>query len=244
MARLIGAPPGYVGYEEGGQLTELVRRRPYSVLLFDEIEKAHPDVFNIFLQILDDGRLTDGKGRTVDFKNTVIIMTSNIGSTYIHEAMNGIDHAIGMTAKKGSAVGEAGVLSEALKKQIQESLLQHFRPEFLNRIDEIVIFNALGKAEIEKIIDLQLENLRRLLAERKIEITLTDKAHELLFREGYDPQFGARPLKRAIQRLIQDPLAMKLLDGEVVPGDSLTIDADLKKGAMTFTPAKAKAARS
>ena len=135
------------------------------------------------------------------------------------------------------------MLSEALKKQIQESLLQHFRPEFLNRIDEIVIFNALGKAEIEKIIDLQLENLRRLLAERKIEITLTTKAHELLFREGYDPQFGARPLKRAIQRLIQDPLAMKLLDGEVVPGDALTIDADLKKGEMTFAPAKAKAAK-
>jgi len=243
VARLIGAPPGYVGYEEGGQLTELVRRRPFSVLLFDEIEKAHPDAFNIFLQILDDGRLTDGKGRTVDFKNTVIIMTSNIGSHFIHEAMNGVDHAIGMTAKQGGAVGEAGVLSEALKKKIQDSLLQHFRPEFLNRIDEIVIFNALGKPEIEKIIDLQLENLRRLLSERKIEITLTEKAHELLFREGYDPQFGARPLKRAIQRLIQDPLAMKLLDGEVVPGDSLTIDADVKKGTMTFTPAKAKAAR-
>ena len=161
VARLIGAPPGYVGYEEGGQLTELVRRRPYAVLLFDEIEKAHPDVFNIFLQILEDGRLTDGKGRTVDFKNTVIIMTSNIGSHLIHEAMNGVDHAIGMTAKKGSAVGEAGVLSEGLKKQIQDLLLQHFRPEFLNRIDEVVIFNALGKPEIEKIIDLQLENLRR-----------------------------------------------------------------------------------
>jgi ATP-dependent Clp protease ATP-binding subunit ClpB len=243
VARLIGAPPGYVGYEEGGQLTELVRRRPYAVLLFDEIEKAHPDVFNIFLQILEDGRLTDGKGRTVDFKNTVIIMTSNIGSHLIHEAMNGVDHAIGMTTKKGSPVGEAGVLSEGLKKQIQDLLLQHFRPEFLNRIDEIVIFNALGKQEIEKIIDLQLQNLRRLLSERKIEIALTEKAHELLFREGYDPQFGARPLKRAIQRLIQDPLAMKLLDGEVAPGDSLTIDADMKKGVMTFAPTKAKAAR-
>ncbi len=187
VARLIGAPPGYVGYEEGGQLTELVRRRPYSVLLFDEIEKAHPDVFNIFLQILEDGRLTDGKGRTVDFKNTVIIMTSNIGSHLIHEAMNGVDHAIGMTAKKGSAVGEAGVLSEGLKREIQDSLLQHFRPEFLNRIDEVVIFNALGKREIEKIIDLQLQNLRRMLAERKIEITLTKKARELLFRAGLRP---------------------------------------------------------
>ena len=243
VARLIGAPPGYVGYEEGGQLTELVRRRPYSVLLFDEIEKAHPDAFNIFLQILEDGRLTDGKGRTVDFKNTVIIMTSNIGSSFIHEAMNGVDHAIGMTTKKGVAVGEAGVLGEGLKKQIQDSLLQHFRPEFLNRIDEIVIFNALGKAEIETIIDLQLEKLRRMLTERKIEVTLTEKAHELLFRNGYDPQFGARPLKRAIQRLIQDPLAMKLLDGEVVPGQSLTIDADLAKGEMLFAPAAAKAAK-
>jgi ATP-dependent Clp protease ATP-binding subunit ClpB len=243
VARLIGAPPGYVGYDEGGQLTELVRRRPYSVLLFDEIEKAHPDVFNIFLQILEDGRLTDGKGRTVDFKNTVIIMTSNIGSQLIHEAMNGVDHAIGMTTKKGAAVGEEGVLSDALKKEIQALLLQHFRPEFLNRIDEIVIFNALGKAEIEKIIDLQLSNLRKMLAERKIEITLTDKARELLFQQGYDPQFGARPLKRAIQRLIQDPLAMKLLDGEITPGDSLTIDADVKKGEMTFKPAKTKAAK-
>jgi ATP-dependent Clp protease ATP-binding subunit ClpB len=243
VARLIGAPPGYVGYEEGGQLTELVRRRPYAVLLFDEIEKAHPDVFNIFLQILEDGRLTDGKGRTVDFKNTVIIMTSNIGSHFIHEAMNGVDHAIGMTTKPGGKVGETGALSEGLRKRIQEALLQHFRPEFLNRIDEIVIFNALGKQEIEKIIELQLENLRRQLAERKIEITLTEKAHELLFREGYDPQFGARPLKRAIQRLVQDPLAMKLLDGEVAPGDSLRVDADMKKGVMTFEPAKVKTAR-
>ena len=244
VARLIGAPPGYVGYEEGGQLTELVRRRPYAVLLFDEIEKAHPDVFNIFLQILEDGRLTDGKGRTVDFKNTVIIMTSNIGSHFINEAMNGIDHAIGMTTKQGGAVSAAGALSEGLRKKIQDALLQHFRPEFLNRIDEVVIFNALGKPEIEKIIDMQLQKLRRQLAERKIEITLTDKAHELLFREGYDPQFGARPLRRAIQRLIQDPLAMKLLDGEVLPGDSLTVDADPKRAQMTFTRAEgAKAAR-
>jgi ATP-dependent Clp protease ATP-binding subunit ClpB len=242
VARLIGAPPGYVGYEEGGQLTELVRRKPYSVLLFDEIEKAHPDAFNIFLQILEDGRLTDGKGRTVDFKNTVIIMTSNIGSQIIHEAMNGIDHAIGMTAKKGSPVGEAGVLSEGLKREINALLLQHFRPEFLNRIDEVVIFNALGKVEIERIIDLQLEHLRRLLAERKIEVTLTQKARELLFREGYDPQFGARPLKRAIQRLIQDPLAMKLLDGEITPGENLLVDADPKRDVMTFTPAKVKSA--
>ncbi|MGH9374815.1 MAG: ATP-dependent Clp protease ATP-binding subunit, partial [Terriglobia bacterium] len=224
VARLIGAPPGYVGYEEGGQLTEPVRRRPYSVLLFDEIEKAHPDVFNIFLQILDDGRLTDGKGRTVDFKNTVVIMTSNIASHFIHEA----------AARGGKAASESGTIPEEVKQRIHQELLQHFRPEFVNRIDEIVIFNSLGKAEIEKIIDLQLQRLRALLDERKIHIELTDKARELLFREGYDPQFGARPLKRAIQRSIQDPLAMKMLDGEIVPGDSLTVDADLKKGEMKF----------
>jgi len=231
VARLIGAPPGYVGYEEGGQLTEQVRRRPYSVLLFDEIEKAHPDVFNIFLQILDEGRLTDGKGRTVDFKNTVIIMTSNIGSHLIHEAMT------------GTRTGEPAKLSDDLKKRIQEMLLENFRPEFLNRVDEIVVFNALGKEEITKIIDLQLTRLRGLLAERKIEIRLTVKARELLFERGYDPQFGARPLKRAIQRLIQDPLALKLLEGEVMPGETVEVDADLKKGEMTFAPAKAKAAK-
>jgi ATP-dependent Clp protease ATP-binding subunit ClpB len=232
VARLIGAPPGYVGYEEGGQLTEQVRRRPYSVLLFDEIEKAHTDVFNIFLQILDDGRLTDGKGRTVDFKNTVIIMTSNIASTYIHEAIN------------GHGGDEPPAISEVLKKRIHEALLEHFRPEFLNRVDEIVIFNPLGKENIKKIIELQLAYLKDLLAERKIQIELTPHAHELLFREGYDPQFGARPLKRAIQRLIQDPLAMKLLDGEVLPGETVEVDADLKKGTMTFERATAKAAKA
>ena len=231
VARLIGAPPGYVGYEEGGQLTEQVRRRPYSVLLFDEIEKAHPEVFNIFLQILDEGRLTDGKGRTVDFKNTVIIMTSNIASTYIHEAMSG----------RGG--DEPPAISEVLKKRIHEALLEHFRPEFLNRVDEIVIFNPLGKENIKKIIELQLGYLKNLLAERKIQIELTPKANELLFREGYDPQFGARPLKRAIQRLIQDPLAMKLLDGEVLPSETVEVDGDLKKGTMTFTRETAKAVR-
>ncbi|HEV2177109.1 MAG TPA: ATP-dependent chaperone ClpB [Terriglobia bacterium] len=231
VARLIGAPPGYVGYEEGGQLTEQVRRRPYAVLLFDEIEKAHPDVFNIFLQILDEGRLTDGKGRTVDFKNTVIIMTSNIASHEIHSRVG----------EKGEAGG--GGVTESLRRRIHETLLQHFRPEFINRIDEIVIFNALGKGEIEKIVDLQLESLRKILSERKVEIELADRARELLFREGYDPQFGARPLKRAIQRLIQDPLAMRLLDGDVLPGDAVTVDADLKKGEMKFERKAAKAAR-
>jgi ATP-dependent Clp protease ATP-binding subunit ClpB len=229
VARLIGAPPGYVGYEEGGQLTEQVRRRPYAVLLFDEIEKAHPEVFNIFLQILDEGRLTDGKGRTVDFKNAVIIMTSNIASHAIHEAMG-----------KDSA---RGGVTEAVRNRIHETLLEHFRPEFINRIDEIVIFNPLGREEIGKIIDLQLENLRQLLAERKVYVELTNKARELLFRAGYDPHFGARPLKRAIQRLIQDPLAMKLLDGDVLPGDTLEVDADLKKGEMKFERETVKAAR-
>ena len=208
-----------------------MRRRPYSVLLFDEIEKAHPEVFNIFLQILDEGRLTDGKGRTVDFKNTVIIMTSNIASTYIHEAMNG----------RGG--DEPPAISEVLRKRIHEALLEQFRPEFLNRVDEIVIFNPLGKENIKKIIELQLGYLKNLLAERKIQIELTPRANELLFREGYDPQFGARPLKRAIQRLIQDPLAMKLLDGEVLPGETVEVDGDLKKGTMTFGRAPAKVAR-
>jgi ATP-dependent Clp protease ATP-binding subunit ClpB len=240
VARLIGAPPGYVGYEEGGQLTEQVRRRPYAVILFDEIEKAHPDVFNILLQILDDGRLTDGKGRTVDFKNAVIIMTSNIASPLIHEAMN---CSAGVLAGPGSGGLQAASISDDLKKRIHAALLDHFRPEFLNRVDEIVIFNALGKEEIEKIIDLQLENLRKLLAERKIQIELTGKARELLSREGYDPQFGARPLKRALQRLIQDPLAMKILDGEILGGESLTVDADpAKRDQMTFERATAKAA--
>ena len=233
VARLIGAPPGYVGYEEGGQLTEPVRRRPYAVLLFDEIEKAHPDVFNIFLQILDDGRLTDGKGRTVDFKNTVVIMTSNIASHFIHKAA-------GPGAKTAS---ETGTVTEEVKQRIHQELLQHFRPEFVNRIDEIVIFNSLRKGEIEKIIGLQLDHLRALLDERKIHIELTDKAKDLLFREGYDPQFGARPLKRAIQRMIQDPLAMKMLDGDILPGELVLVDANLTKGAMVFEKETVKTAR-
>jgi ATP-dependent Clp protease ATP-binding subunit ClpB len=259
VARLIGAPPGYVGYDEGGQLTERVRRRPYAVLLFDEIEKAHPDVFNIFLQILDEGRLTDGKGRTVDFKNTVIIMTSNIASTLIHEAMNGsaglqprnvrLKADATMASRSGNFTSprsgdlQVATLSDDLKKRIHATLLEHFRPEFLNRVDETVIFNPLGKEQIAKIIEIQLEHLRRLLAERKIQIELTDKARELLFREGYDPQFGARPLKRAIQRLIQDPLAMKILDGEVLPGENITVDGDLKKGEMRFERTEAKVVR-
>jgi len=221
VSRLIGAPPGYVGYEEGGQLTEQVRRRPYAVILFDEIEKAHQDVFNILLQILDDGRLTDGQGRTVDFKNTVIIMTSNIGSSYLQ--------AEGVRSEKDF---------EEASQQVMNALHSHFKPEFLNRVDDIIIFHPLGKEQLVHIVDLRLEDLRRLLADRKISIELTDGAKELLFTEGYDPNFGARPLKRAIQKLVQDPLALKILDGEVLHGDHVIVDADKKAGKMTFAVSK------
>ncbi len=217
VSRLIGAPPGYVGYEEGGQLTEQVRRRPYAVVLFDEIEKAHPDVFNVLLQIMDDGRLTDGKGRTVDFKNTVIIMTSNLGSAYL-QAEN-IRTAEGF---------------ERATKEVMNALHGHFKPEFLNRVDDIIVFSPLGKEQLVKIVELRLEDLRGLLADRKISIELTDAAKELLFTEGYDPNFGARPLKRAIQKLVQDPLALKILDGEVLHGDHVIADADKRTGKMTF----------
>jgi len=220
VARLIGAPPGYVGYEEGGQLTEQVRRRPYSVVLLDEIEKAHPDIFNVLLQILDDGRLTDGKGRTVDFRNTVIVMTSNVGSTAIFE----------LAAKD----------PKKAREQAMAALRELFRPEFLNRIDDIVMFRPLGEDQIEKIIDLQLRHVTKRLAERQITLHLTSAAKTLLFREGYDPAYGARPMKRAIQRLIQDPLALKILDGKVLPGDTVEVDADPKEGTMKFASKKAK----
>jgi ATP-dependent Clp protease ATP-binding subunit ClpB len=217
VARLIGAPPGYIGFEEGGQLTEAIRRRPYSVVLFDEIEKAHPDVFNILLQILDDGRLTDSQGRTVDFRNTVIIMTSNIGSTYILEH-TGDDRAV-------------------VEAQVTNALRQHFRPEFLNRVDDIIIFRALGKGEIEHIIDLQLGKLEKLLADRKLTFELTPAAREVLATEGYDPAFGARPLKRAIQRLLQNPLALAVLEGKFNEGDHIVVDKD-PKGELTFRTSK------
>ena len=217
VSRLIGAPPGYVGYEEGGQLTEQVRRRPYSVILFDEIEKAHQDVFNILLQIMDDGRLTDGQGRIVDFKNTIIIMTSNLGSTYLQaENMRSADDFAHAT------------------ELVMTALHGHFKPEFLNRVDDIIVFTPLGKEQLVKIIDLRLEDLRRLLAERKISIELTDAAKDLVFTEGFDPNFGARPLKRAIQKLIQDALALKILDGEVLHGDHVVADADKRSGKITF----------
>ena len=213
VARLIGAPPGYVGFEEGGQLTEAIRRRPYSVVLFDEIEKAHPDVFNILLQILDDGRLTDSQGRTVDFRNTVIIMTSNIGSTYILE--------------------HTGEDREVVEAQVMSALRQHFRPEFLNRVDDVIIFRPLGKEEIEHIIDLQLKRLEQLLADRKLTFELTPPAREVLATEGYDPAFGARPLKRAIQRLLQNPLALAVLEGRFSEGDHIVVDRDAR-GELTF----------
>jgi len=220
VSRLIGAPPGYVGYEEGGQLTEQVRRHPYSVVLFDEIEKAHPDVFNVLLQILEDGRLTDGKGRTVDFRNTVLVMTSNVGSAAIFE----------LSAKD----------PERARREAMEALRQAFRPEFLNRIDEIVIFNPLGKEQLERIVGLLLKNVEKLLAERQITLELTPAANELLLREGYDPAYGARPLRRTIQRLIQDPLALQILGGTILPGDYVRVDRDGKKDAMRFDRIAAK----
>ncbi|HZH34776.1 MAG TPA: ATP-dependent chaperone ClpB [Pyrinomonadaceae bacterium] len=219
VARMIGAPPGYVGYEEGGQLTEAVRRRPYSVILFDEIEKAHPDVFNILLQILDDGRLTDSKGRTVDFKNTVLIMTSNLGSRDIQLNAN----------------NEA-----AAKEAVLTTLRENFKPEFLNRIDDIVVFRQLSREQIAQIIDVQLEKLRSMLAERNIQIVLDDSAKELLSREGYDPNYGARPLKRAIQSLVQNPLATKLLTGEIAAGQTVRVSANGDE--MAFTPEASAAA--
>jgi ATP-dependent Clp protease ATP-binding subunit ClpB len=220
VSRLIGAPPGYVGYEEGGQLTEQVRRHPYSVILFDEIEKAHPDVFNVLLQILEDGRLTDGKGRTVDFRNTVLVMTSNVGSTAIFEL--------------------AGKDPERARKEAMEALRASFRPEFINRIDEIVIFNPLGKEQLARIVVLLLKDVEKLLSDRQITLELTPAATELLLREGYDPAYGARPLRRTIQRLIQDPLALEILNGTILPGDHIRVERDGKKDAMKFERVGAK----
>jgi ATP-dependent Clp protease ATP-binding subunit ClpB len=216
VARLIGAPPGYVGYEEGGQLTESVRRRPYSVVLFDEIEKAHHDVFNVLLQLLDDGRLTDGQGRTVDFKNTIVIMTSNIGSHRILEYRGAFE----------------GYEYDRMKETVLEELRRSFRPEFLNRVDETIVFHALTEDHLKQIVDIQLAGLRARLAERRIRIELTDAARTLLVRTGYDPAYGARPLKRAIQREVETPLARKILSGEVRDGQEVRVDA--RNGALTF----------
>jgi ATP-dependent Clp protease ATP-binding subunit ClpB len=210
---MLGAPPGYVGYDEGGQLTEVVRRRPYSVVLFDEIEKAHPDIFNVLLQILDDGRLTDGQGRTIDFRNTVLIMTSNLGSQAIQE-MSGQDF-------------------EKVRNSVIAVLREHFRPEFLNRIDEVIVFKPLTEDQLTAIVDIQLKRLENRLAERRVHLVVTDAARRLLAQRGWDPVYGARPLKRAIQRLVQDPLAMMLLEGKFSDGDTITVDA--KGGEITFT---------
>ena len=218
VSRLIGAPPGYIGFDEGGQLTEAVRRRPYSVVLFDEIEKAHPDVFNVLLQVLDDGRLTDSKGRTVDFKNTVLIMTSNLGSQVLQ--------AETLSTESGF---------ELAREQVMEILRQSFRPEFLNRVDDIVIFRPLGEEQLSHIIDLRLEDLKKLLSDRKITLELSDAARQLLLVMGYDRAYGARPLKRTLQRMIQDPLALKILDGEVLHGDNVRVDASKDNTQLKFT---------
>jgi ATP-dependent Clp protease ATP-binding subunit ClpB len=212
VSRLVGAPPGYVGYEEGGQLTEAVRRRPYCVLLLDEIEKAHADVFNILLQVLDDGRLTDSQGRTVDFTNSIVVMTSNIGSQYI---------------------AELGGRQEAeMRRRVQDALRAHFRPEFLNRVDDVVIFESLTRAQIGQIVEIQLAGLRKRLADRQLSLELTDAAKGLLADEGYDPVYGARPLKRALQRRILDPLAQAVLRGEFQAGETVRVDAD--RGNLVF----------
>jgi ATP-dependent Clp protease ATP-binding subunit ClpB len=213
VARLIGAPPGYVGYEEGGYLTEAVRRRPYSVVLLDEIEKAHPDVFNVLLQILDDGRLTDGKGRTVDFTNAIIIMTSNVGSEWISE-LGGSDE-------------------DEMRRRVMDALRAQFRPEFLNRIDDTVIFRSLSLDEIKEIVDIQVRHLRDLLRGRKMDVELTDAARDTIAREGFDPVYGARPLKRALQREVQNPLAVRILEGEFKEGDTVLVDA--KNGKVAFS---------
>jgi ATP-dependent Clp protease ATP-binding subunit ClpB len=209
VSRMLGAPPGYVGYEEAGQLTEAVRRRPYAVVLLDEIEKAHPEVLNVLLQLLDDGRLTDGKGRTVDFKNTVVIMTSNLGSQYLVDEV-----------------------TEGSRRQVMEALREHFRPEFLNRVDEIIFFHALGREHMKKIIDIQIAGLVKRLDERKIHVQLTDAAKDHLVQEGYDPTYGARPLKRTIQRRVLDPLALRVLEGDFVEGDTVMVDTG--KGGLVF----------
>jgi ATP-dependent Clp protease ATP-binding subunit ClpB len=219
VARLIGAPPGYIGYDEGGQLTEAIRRRPYAVVLFDEIEKAHPDVFNILLQVMDDGRLTDAKGRTVDFKNTVLIMTSNLGANLL----------VGDTIKSEHDYDQA-------RESVMRVLREHFRPEFLNRVDDIVIFRSLGQAQMSHILDLRLNEVRKLLEERQISLELTEPARQLILAAGSDAAYGARPLKRALQRMIQDPLAIKILNGEVLHGAHVRIDADPHSNQLKFEP--------
>jgi ATP-dependent Clp protease ATP-binding subunit ClpB len=225
VSRLVGAPPGYVGYDEGGQLTEAVRRKPYSVVLFDEIEKAHADVFNTLLQVLEDGRLTDSRGRTVDFRNTVIIMTSNIGSLHL---LDGID--------------ERGEIREDARDRVMAELRAGFRPEFLNRVDEIVLFKPLTLQEIEQIVDLQFAGIRDRLAERRLTLDLTEPAKELIAREGYDPVYGARPLRRFIQREVETRIARALLGGDIRDGATVSVDADGDELVITWRNADADAA--
>jgi len=219
VSKMIGSPPGYVGYEEGGQLTEKIRRRPYSVILLDEIEKAHPEVFNILLQILEDGRLTDAKGRTASFKNSILIMTSNVGSEIIAKELSlGF---IGGDEEKSA--------KESLREKVMTALKENFRPEFLNRIDEIIIFNYLGKLEIKKIVELELQKVANRLGGKSIEIKVTEPTKEFLAERGFDPNLGARPLKRVIQRLVLDPLSLKIVSGEVKEGDRLVVDLENDK---------------
>lgn len=227
VSRLIGAPPGYVGYEEGGQLTEAVRRKPYSVILFDEVEKAHQEVFNILLQLLDDGRLTDGHGRTVDFRNTVVIMTSNIGSAHIQEILE--------ARAKRPFVHWSGDNEKELKDKVMEDLKAFFRPEFINRIDEIIIFNPLSEDLLKQIVKIQVNRMKKYLLEKRIDMMLTDAAMEYIARIGYDPVYGARPLKRAIQKEILNQLALKLLDGTFKEGDVVEVDFDTNR--MVFSKA-------
>jgi ATP-dependent Clp protease ATP-binding subunit ClpA len=223
VSRLIGSPPGYIGYEEGGQLTEIVKHRPYSLILFDEIEKAHPDVFNILLQILDNGRLTDAKGRTVNFKNTVIIMTSNVGSEYLEQMST-----LGFKASNDDEEKQI-IQSKNLKEKIRLALKEHFRPEFLNRIDEIIIFNPLNQKEIEKIVEIQLEIVKKRLLQKEIQLQIDEAVKKYLAKEGFSPDFGARELKRVIQRNILDPLAYKIINGEVGPADIVKITVENNK---------------
>jgi ATP-dependent Clp protease ATP-binding subunit ClpB len=223
VARMIGSPPGYVGYDEGGQLTEQVRRRPYSVILLDEIEKAHPEVFHVLLQILDDGRLTDGQGRTVSFKNTVIVMTSNIGTGYVEKSSIGF------------SVHAKDQRTEDTRKRLLDALRQAFRPEFLNRVDDIIVFNTLTREHLSQIVNIQLNNVSKLLKDRQMRLEVTPAARDLIIGEGYDPQFGARPMKRAIQRLIQDPLALKLINGDFAEGDTILVDAAPQGAELQFT---------
>jgi ATP-dependent Clp protease ATP-binding subunit ClpB len=220
VARLIGAPPGYIGYEEGGQLSEAVRRRPYSVVLFDEIEKAHHDVFNVLLQVLDDGRLTDGQGRTVDFKNTIVIMTSNLGSPIIQEYFEKVG-----SDRRADRTAQRAVPTKEMEDKVMAELKRHFRPEFLNRVDDVIIFQSLDESEIERIVDIQLEKLKKRLAQQQLTLDVDAAAKKLLAAEGYDPQFGARPLKRAVQEHILNPLSMRLLEGEFKPGDKIKVTA-------------------